>query len=195
MEALIKAGAFDQFAERNQLLQNLEKMLEIARENNKKQNTNQMGLFANTNVEINHDIKLEPSPAATNFEKLGWEKELLGLYVSSHPLNDFKKLFETKTTAISKIDGAFVNKKIIVGGLISSVKKIITKKGQPMLFIKLEDLTGKTEVVIFPNLLERNPVALQENKIVFVAGRVDDRNGEIKIVADDVQEILIPREA
>jgi len=194
MEALIKAGAFDQFAERNQLLQNLEKMLEIARENNKNKNTNQMGLFANTNVEINHDIKLEPSPAATNFEKLGWEKELLGLYVSSHPLNDFKKLFEARTTAISKIDGAFVNKKIIVGGLISSVKKIITKKGQPMLFMKLEDLTGKIEVVIFPNLLERNPVALQENKIVFVAGRVDDRNGEIKIVADDVQEILVPRE-
>lgn len=195
MEALIKAGSFDQFAERNQLLQNLEKMLEIARENNKNQNTNQMGLFADTNIKINHDIRLEPSPAATNFEKLGWEKELLGLYVSSHPLNSFKKLFETRTTAISKIDGAFVNKKIIVGGLISSVKKIITKKGQPMLFIKLEDLTGKTEVVIFPNLLERNPVALQENKIVFVAGRVDDRNGEIKIVADDVQEILVPREA
>ncbi|OGZ73095.1 MAG: DNA polymerase III subunit alpha [Candidatus Staskawiczbacteria bacterium RIFCSPLOWO2_01_FULL_37_25b] len=195
MEALIKAGAFDQFAERNQLLQNLEKMLEIARENNKNQNTNQMGLFANTNVEINRDIKLEPSPAATNFEKLNWEKELLGLYVSSHPLNDFKKLFEARTTPILKIDGAYVNKKIIVGGLISSVKKIITKNGKPMLFIKLEDLTGKTEVVIFPNLLERNPVALQENKIVFVAGRVDDRNGEIKIVADDVQEILVPRES
>ena len=195
MEALIKAGAFDQFAERNQLLQNLEKMLEISRENNKNQNTNQIGLFANTNVEINHDIKLEPSPVASNFEKLGWEKELLGLYVSSHPLNDFKKLFETKTTPILKIDGAFVDRKVIVGGLISSVKKIITKKGQPMLFMKLEDLTGKTEVVILPNLLERNPTALQENKIVFVAGRVDDRNGEIKIVADDVQEILVPREA
>ncbi|MCX6723008.1 MAG: OB-fold nucleic acid binding domain-containing protein [Candidatus Staskawiczbacteria bacterium] len=82
-----------------------------------------------------------------------------------------------------------------MGGLVSSVKKIITKKGQPMLFIKVEDLTGKAEVVIFPNLLERNPVALQENKIVFVAGRVDDRNGEIKIVADDVQEILVPKEA
>jgi len=85
---------------------------------------------------------------------------------------------------------SFVNKKIILGGLISSVKKIITKKGQPMLFMKLEDLTGKTEVVIFPNLLERNPIALQENKIVFIAGRVDDRNGEIKLVADDVQEII-----
>ena len=63
-----------------------------------------------------------------------------------------------------------------------------------MLFMKLEDLTAKTEIVVFPNLLERNPIALQENKIVFVAGRVDDRNGEIKIVADDVQEILVPKE-
>jgi len=96
---------------------------------------------------------------------------------------------------IIKIDETFVNKKIILGGLISSVKKIITKKGQPMLFMKLEDLTGKTEIVVFPNLLERNPVALQENKIVFIAGRVDDRNGEIKIVADDVQEIVVPHEA
>jgi len=194
MEALIKAGAFDQFAERNQLLENLEKMLEIARENNKKQNTNQMGLFANV-ATINNDIKLEPAVAATNFVKLGWEKELLGLYVSSHPLNGFKKLFASRTTPIIKIDASYVDKKVVLGGLISSVKKIITKKGQPMLFIKLEDLTGKTEVVIFPNLLEKNPVALQENKIVFVAGRVDDRNGEIKIVADDVQEILIPQNA
>ena len=194
MDALIKAGAFDQFAERNQLLQNLEKMLEIARENNKNQNTNQMGLFASTKM-ISNDIKLEPAKPASDFIKLGWEKELLGLYVSSHPLNGFKKLFEKRTTAISKIDASYVDKKVVIGGLIASVKKIITKKGQPMLFIKVEDLTGKAEVVIFPNLLERNPTALQENKIVFVAGRVDDRNGEIKIVADDVQEILVPKEA
>lgn len=196
MEALIKAGAFDQFEERNKLLQNLEKMLEIARENNKKVNTNQMGLFANTSIKLSsHDIKLESATPASNFEKLGWEKELLGLYVSSHPLNEFKGLLEKRTTAISKLDNAMVNKKLVFGGLISSVKKIITKNGKPMLFTKLEDLTGKTEVVIFPNLLERNPNALQEGKVVFVAGRVDDRNGEIKIVADDVQEILVPREA
>jgi DNA polymerase-3 subunit alpha len=153
-----------------------------------------MGLFANTTVKINSEIKLEPATPATSFEKLSWEKELLGLYVSGNPLSGFRKLFETRTTAISKIDASFVDKKLIIGGMISSVKKIITKKGQPMLFMKVEDLTGKVEVVIFPNLLERNPAALQENKIVFVAGRVDDRNGEIKIVADDAQEILVPRE-
>ena len=194
MEALIKAGAFDEFAERNQLLANLERMLEIARENNKNQHTNQIGLFANTKIAGNYDIKLEPATPAGNFEKLGWEKELLGLYVSSHPLNGFKKLFAARTTAISKIDINYVDKKLIVGGLVSSIKKIITKNGKPMLFMKLEDLSGKLEVVIFPNLLEKNPNALQENKIVFIAGRVDDRNGEIKVVADDVQEILVNRE-
>jgi DNA polymerase-3 subunit alpha len=194
MEALIKAGAFDAFEERNKLLQNLEKMLETARENNKNKNTNQIGLFANSNVKINSDIVLISATPASNFEKLGWEKELLGLYVSSHPLNDFKNLLAKRTTPLIKIDKSFVDKKVVVGGLISSVKKIITKKGQPMLFLKLEDLTAKAEVVIFPNLLERNPNALQENKIVFIAGRVDDRNGEIKIVADDAQEIIAPKE-
>jgi DNA polymerase-3 subunit alpha len=196
MEALIKAGAFDAFEERNKLLQNLERMLEIARENSKRQNTNQMGLFANTNIKLSaSDIKLDDAPKASTFEKLGWEKELLGLYVSSHPLNGFKKLFATRTVPLIKVDNTMVNKKMVFGGLVSSVKKIITKKGQPMLFMKLEDLSGKMEVVIFPSLLEKNPGALQEGKIIFVAGRIDDRNGEIKIVADDVQEILIPKDA
>ena len=195
MEALIKAGSFDAFAERGQLLANLEKLLEIARENNKNGSSKQIGLFASMPTAGSNNIKLDAATAATNFEKLSWEKELLGLFVSSHPLNDFKKLFETKTTAILKIDSSWVDKKVVLGGIISNVKKIITKNGKPMLFIKLEDLTGRAEVVIFPNLLERNPTALQENKIVFVAGHVDDRNGEIKIVADDVQEILVPRES
>ena len=190
MEALIKSGAFDAFAERNQLLANLEKLLEIARENQKNKSKGQIGLFANSSIAIRSEIKMEMAVPAKIFEKLTWEKELLGLYVSSHPLNSFKKLFEQKTTAIISIDKMMVNKKVLIGGLINNVKKIITKTGKPMLFMKLEDLTAKTEVVVFPNLMERNPGALQENKIVFIAGRVDDRNGEIKIVADDVQEIV-----
>jgi len=190
MEALIKAGAFDQFAERNQLLQNLERLLEIARENQKNKSTGQIGLFASAAAYVPKEIRMEPAEPAKLLEKLTWEKELLGLYVSSHPLNGFRKVFESRTIAISKIDKSMINKKVLLGGLINSVKKIITKNGKPMLFIKFEDLTAKTEIVVFPNLLERNPNTLQENKVVFFAGRVDDRNGEIKIIADDVQEIL-----
>ena len=192
MEALIKAGAFDAFAERNQLLQNLEKLLEIARENQKNKSTGQIGLFAATPTAAKiSEVKLEPTPPAKLLEKLTWEKELLGLYVSSHPLHGFKKLFESRCTPVVKIDSSMVNKKVLLGGLIYNVKKIITKNGKPMLFIKFEDLTAKTEVVVFPNLLDKNPDALQENKIVFFAGRVDNRNGEIKIVADDVPEIMV----
>lgn len=191
MEALIKAGAFDAFAERNQLLANLEKLLEIARENQKARASGQMGLFAMAPaITMKQDIRLEPAEPAKALDKLAWEKELLGLYVSSHPLHSFKKLFEERCLPLARVDKSMVNKKVILGGLIGNVKKIITKTGKPMLFLKLEDLTAKAEVVVFPNLLERNPNALQENKVVFFAGRVDDRNGEIKIVADDVQEIL-----
>ena len=193
MEALIKSGSFDNLAERNQLLTNLEKLLEIAKENNKSKQTNQMGLFASVKIS-NNDIRLSECKPASDFERLSWEKELLGLYVSSHPLDSFRKIFEIRTTALSKIDDAWVDKKVTIGGIISSIKKIITKNGKPMLFMKLEDLTAKTEIVVFTSLLERNPTALQENKIVFVAGRVDNRNGEIKIVADDIQEILVPKE-
>src|SRR5581483_12282486 len=190
MEALIKAGAFDAFNERNQLLQNLERLLEIAREHQKNKSNGQMGLFASAPTAVKSDIKLDAAEPAKLLEKLTWEKELLGLYVSSHPLQGFKKMFETRTTPIIKIDNTMVEKKVLLGGLIYNAKKIITKTGKPMLFMKVEDLTGKTEVVVFPNLLERNPNALQENKIVFIAGRVDNRNGELKIVADDVQEIV-----
>src|SRR3989339_1016035 len=193
MEALIKAGAFDQFAERNQLLQNLEKLLEIARENQKNKASPQIGLFASVKT-VNTEIKLEPAIPAKPFEKLMWEKELLGLFVSSHPLASYRKLFESKCFPISKINQTVENKKIVLGGIISGIKKIITKTGKPMLFMKLEDLTSKIEIVVFPNLLEANPLALQENKIVFIAGRIDDRNSELKVVADDVQEIVTPRE-
>ena len=77
-----------------------------------------------------------------------------------------------------------------VGGIISSVKKIITKKGQPMMFLQLEDLTDKVEVVIFPSILEANPNVLQENKIVFITGKKDTRDGQPKIIAHLVEEIL-----
>jgi len=193
MEALIKAGVFDQFEERNKLLENLERILEAARENTKKQNLNQLGLFASAkNGGFFNEIKLEPVRPATLFEKLAWEKELLGLYINSHPLYEYKKILEKKTLAISALNNAWVNKKVVLGGLISSVKKIFTKNGKTMMFLKLEDLSGKTEVVVFPPVLEKNPNAIEENKIVFVTGRVDNRSGEIKVLADQIEEIITP---
>ena len=187
-ESLIKAGAFDKFAERSQLLHNLERLLEWSKETQKARISNQKGLFDGIN--LNNHLILVPATPATNFEKLSWEKELLGLYVSSHPLEDFREILEKKTFALVKIKNAWINQKIRVGGIISGIKKIITRNGKPMLFVKLEDLTDKAEVVVFPGLIERNPAVFQENKIIFVKGRVDNRDNVPKVIAEEVEEII-----
>ena len=101
-------------------------------------------------------------------------------------LQDRKEL--SNLISINKIG---TNRNFSIIGLVRT--KRLTKNKN--FILEVEDLTGKIEVVIFPNLLDRNPVALQENKIVFIAGRVDDRNGEIKIVADDAQEIVVSKAA
>ncbi|MEK9134860.1 MAG: DNA polymerase III subunit alpha [Patescibacteria group bacterium] len=191
LESLIKAGAFDKFTERNQLLQNMEKLLESARETQKNKNNGQQGLFQG--ISQNTDFSLQPAVLATKAEKLAWEKELLGLFVSSHPLENFSKILEEKTQSIEKIKANFtklVRKPVKIGGIISSIKKIITKTGRPMFFMNLEDMKDKIEVVVFPNAIERNPSAFQENKIVFISGRVDDRNGTPKVICESIEEII-----
>ena len=197
LEALIKAGTFDNFGERGQLLFNLEKLLEINRETQKTKNNGQKGLFEG--MEIKNCISLEICSPATKKEKLTWEKELLGLYVSSHPLEDFKEVFRKKTASILKVRGEgsvqtasspWQKKRVKIGGVISNIKKIITKTGKPMLFINVEDLTAKIEVIIFPGLIERNPAVFQENKIVFISGRLDNKDGVPKVICEEVEEII-----
>ena len=188
LESLIKAGAFDQFAERNKLLHNLERLLEWSKESQKSKMDGQTGLFDGEG--FSNDIKLEQAVAATNFEKLTWEKELLGLYVTSHPLEDFREILEKKTLSLIDIGNNLKNTNVRVGGIISGIKKIITRNGKPMLFVKLEDLTDKAEVVVFPGVIERNPTVFQENKIVFITGRIDNRDNIPKVIASEVEEII-----
>lgn len=203
MESLIKAGVFDQFGERNQLLANMERLLEIAKENQRLKNGAQRGLFdtLEDSGAGSETITLNPATAATETELLTWEKELLGLYVTSHPLKRVKNILESRALSIANIMAgepvsqsryAFsaVKQRIRIGGIISSVKKIMTKTGKPMLFMGVEDLTERIEVVVFPSLIARNPTIFQENKIVFVTGRLDSRNGERKFIADEVEEIV-----
>ncbi|MBZ9578602.1 DNA polymerase III subunit alpha [Patescibacteria group bacterium] len=191
LESLIKAGVFDKFTERNQLLFNLERLLELNRENHRTRITGQKGLFdALPTGRQGMKFTLSPTSPATKSEKLAWEKELLGLFVSSHPLEDFRKILEKKTMKISDLGPTLINRQIKVGGIISKIKKIITRNGKPMLFMKLEDLTDKIEIVVFPGVIEKNPSAFQENKIVFVSGRINNRDGVPKIIADDIEEIV-----
>jgi len=193
LESLIKSGCFDNLAERNQLLFNLEKLLEEARETQKAKSNGQRGLFDGFSQNIS--LQLTPTEPAIKAEKLSWEKELLGLFVTSHPMEGFKKALEKKVTPLCQITKDLTGKIVSIGGVISSMKKIITKTGKPMLFTQLEDEKDKIEVVVFPRIIERNHGVFQENKIVMVKGRVDNRDGTPKIICEEVQEILETKES
>ena len=201
MEALIKAGVFDKLEERNKLLKNLDRLLEYARQAQKTKLNGQQGLFDGfANVP---KIYLEPAKEATLKEKLLWEKELLGLYVSGHPLKPLEKILQKKAVPIAKIRESmekessftFVRKimpgtRIKVAGLINKIKRIITKNGKPMLFVEVEDLSEKIETIVFPGVIEKNPTALQENKIVFISGRIDLKDEAPKIIAEEIEELI-----
>ena len=201
LESLIKAGVFDKLAERNQLLMSLETFLEFNRENHRTKITGQKGLF--DGIKLNNKIQLPKAKPATKSEKIFWEKELLGLFVSSNPLEDFRKILEKKAVKISELTVNLTDRKgrqffwrrnlqnqVRIGGIISKIKKIITKNGKPMLFMDLEDLSNKIEVIVFPGVIERNPSAFQENKIVFISGKVDVKDGVPKLICEEVEEIL-----
>jgi DNA polymerase-3 subunit alpha len=189
LESMIKAGVFDKFEERNQLLFNIEKLLEFNRENQSMKVGGQIGLFERLGMR-KAEIKLEKTKPATKKEKLIWEKELLGLYVSSHPAEDFRAIFEKKAFPISKISNEMTGKSIKIGGIISAIKKVITRNGSPMIFAKLEDGQGKIEAVIFPSALMKNPQAIKEHKAVLISGRVDNKDGVPKVICEDIEEII-----
>jgi len=189
LESLIKAGVFDKLEERNKLLSNMEDILEINREIQKNMNNGQKDLFENSS-HFSASIKLKSAEETPLSEKLNWEKELLGLYVSSHPLESYKSVLTKKALALGKINENIVGRRVRIGGIVSSVKRIITRTGKPMLFLGVEDLTDKIEVVVFPSVIEKNPAAFQENKIVFIKGRVDNRDNIPKIICEEIEEIV-----
>ena len=189
MESMIRAGVFDSLEERNKLLNNLEKLLEHARETQKNKGNGQKGLFDGMGG-FTSTLALAQTAPATSHDKLSWEKELLGLYVSGHPLKAFRNVLKSRCVAIANIPQLAVGKLVRVGGVVSSIKKIITKTGKPMLFLKLEDETQQIEIVVFPSVIARNHALFQENKVVFGSGRVDARDGTPKIICNEIEEIV-----
>ncbi|MDO8655279.1 MAG: OB-fold nucleic acid binding domain-containing protein, partial [bacterium] len=193
MESMIKAGVFDQFAERNRLLSNIDVLLDVSRESQKARLMGQRGLFDATLIGNSITLQLKEAPLADEHDLLLWEKELLGLYVSSHPLKKVQNILERRALSISllsKRQGTGSSQRIRIGGIISSIKKILTKSGKPMMFMNLEDLTDKIEVVIFPSIIDKYPALLRENKIVLVEGRVDRKMGEQKFICEGLEEIV-----
>jgi len=186
MEALIKSGAMDSFGERGQMLANLEDLLKYNKEKSKEDDT-QDSLFGNT-ILSQSSLKMRDSTPATQAEKLQWEKELLGLYVSGHPLDKYKNVLESREMNIKKAKEQLKEgENTVVAGIIEEVKNITTKKGDNMMFLKLTDYTDSIEVVIFPkNLIQFKSILVLE-KCIAIKGKISERNGAKSMILEKVR--------
>lgn len=191
-ESLVRAGAFDALGDRSDILFNLEMILGYASKLQRERATNQADLFGGLAEAIQApDIKLEPAPQKhTEKERLQWERELLGLYLSAHPLDRYDAFFEEQTVPLASLRPEHDRKAVTVGGVISTVRQIQTKNGAKMAFVGLEDKSGEGEVVVFPSLFEEIGTRLVQDEVVKVEGKISstDRQGnslgEAKIIAD-----------
>ncbi|HEY4474705.1 MAG TPA: DNA polymerase III subunit alpha [Candidatus Paceibacterota bacterium] len=190
VESLIRCGALDKFNDRNVLLVNMENLLSYSKEKQKQSSMGQVSLFGNTEKTELPSFRLSFAEPAKSWEKLIWEKELLGLFVSDHPLNSYQTRLKLENVVPIKNITVGTMGSIKIGGMVTKTQKITTKTGRAMIFSWIEDLTSKIEVVVFPNVLEKNPEAWKENTVVVAHGKINDRDGSIKFLCDEVRLLI-----
>lgn len=194
-EALIKAGAFDSLGDRSDLLFNLDNILAFSSKLQKEALSGQVDMFAalGGGESLMPSVELKNAPVKyTDKEKLMWERELLGLYISAHPLDNYDAFFEEQTIPLMSVTPKIDGQKITIGGLVTTVRTIVTKSGTKMAFVGLEDKTGEGEVIVFPKLYEQLGDTLRQDVVLKVTGNVSarDREGnvgdEAKMIADQI---------
>ncbi len=196
-ESAIKTGVFDSFGDRSDLLFNLDKIQAYGAKLQKDAASGQTDLFGamGAAAEI-PEVEIVPAPTKyTDKEQLMWERDLMGLYISAHPLDKYDTYFQEQTMPTNEIKPTLDGAAVIVGGLITNVRTLITKSGSKMAFVKIEDKLGEVEVTVFPRTFEEVGAKLIVDTVVKVSGKVNarDRDGvltdEAKINAEEITVI------
>ncbi len=198
LESLIKAGALDRFGSRSQLLSNMDVLLAYANRIQKEKASGQTDLFGSS-IEVN-EVKpvLKLDVAGTEYtqrEQLQWERELLGLYLSQHPLEDYKVWLKEQVTPLADVVPELHGKQLTVGGVIVDVREITTKNGQKMAFVRLGDEAEEKELILFPRVYAQAPELWQRDRVITATGKVSgtERDGavsqEAKIMVDSAREV------
>ncbi|MDO4526799.1 MAG: DNA polymerase III subunit alpha [Candidatus Saccharibacteria bacterium] len=194
-EAAIKTGAFDSFGNsRSDLLFNLEAIQAFGAKSQKDAKSGQMDLFGLMGKagEI-PEPKIQPAPTEfSSKEQLLWERDLMGLYLSAHPLDKYDTYFEEQTHPMSLVCPENQDKTAVVGGIITNVRTILTGKGDKMAFVKIENKTGELEIIVFPKTYATCGAKLEVDNVVRVQGQIDakDREGNIGSEAKIKAEIV-----
>ena len=194
LEALIQCGALDSFGDRGTMYANIEALLQYHREFAGLPDM-QDSLFAGLGNESNSVLTLTEGETITPSRKLAWEKELLGLYVSGHPLDAYRTLLESRAS-IEKIREELREGMLgVASGIVEEIRPVVTKRGDRMAFVRVADFTGNIEVVCFPKIFATHHALLQPEACIAIKGRKSNRNGEASLIAEDIKVLGEKKEA
>lgn len=191
LECMIKVGALDSLGERGQLLAGVDQMLAASSQVHQARDVGQMTMFDLFGSDTQSEVKIvlpEVTPV-TGKARLGWEKELVGFYVSEHPLSRAADALQEQITCYcNEVDKDMHGQTITVAGIVGWVRPHVTKKGDMMAFVHLEDMQGSIEVVVFPRTYTETRDLWQDDKILIVRGRVDAERNEPSLICESVQD-------
>ncbi|MBI4372356.1 MAG: DNA polymerase III subunit alpha [Candidatus Omnitrophica bacterium] len=191
LESLIKCGAFDDFQfKRSQLMAILDRVLEVGAKTQHDRQRGQLSLLDQLDQRQTSTLVGDPVPNTEEWsesELLGYERELLGFYVSAHPLSKFERVLRTyASTTTAALPELKDQEELTIGGIVSTIKEITTKKGDRMAFIGLEDLDGRCEIVVFPEVFRASIQLLRKDVTVFIRGKVNMRDDTPKVLAEEI---------
>jgi DNA polymerase-3 subunit alpha len=188
LESLSKVGALEDFGERQQMLESINAILKYGKNLKTIADTHADSLFGGMDMPVGR-VELAPAVPANKKTRLGWEKELLGLYVSDHPVSDYQAYFDKTITPLRDIEKQPDGARTDVGGVITAVRKVLTKNGSTMFFVGLEDMTGRTELLVFGRAAERTAESWVEDEVVIVDVRISHKDGQVRALAESVKRI------
>ncbi len=194
LECMIMAGTFDSMQpNRARLLRAHDAVLAAAAGRQRHRETGQVSIFelgksAGVDVpEISHDALPEAEPLKP-LEQLSLEREVLGVYLSGHPLDEWADVLPLETTATAdQLENMAPDARVTLGGMVVSQSRILTRKGDTMAFVTLEDLAGQVEVVVFPSVFSECTDLLQDEAVLLVSGRVSHRDDDVSVVAEGIR--------
>lgn len=191
LESLIKCGAMDEFGERGAMLASLDDLLEYNRESGRTDSA-QSSLFSllPERKGVAETLRLRSVSPASLSDRLAWERELLGLYISGHPLDKFREKLAKHETTIRRLKDEYQEGMIaVVPGIVEESRELLTRGGERMMFLRIADFTGSIETVVFPRVCNEYRAILRMDNCIAVKGRVSDRNGSRSIIAETIKEL------
>jgi DNA polymerase-3 subunit alpha len=189
LECLIKVGAMDRFGPRKGLLEALDQVLSVSASHFRAAQSGQLSFFGSA---VQDEIILPLAASLDTREQLEWERELIGLYVSDHPLNPYLPSLKRKVSHFAgQLGDLTLKAPVVVAGMVIRFRNHQTKTGKAMGFITLEDVQGTIEVVVFPNTWEKYHDKVQMDAVLIVEGKADVGNGDTKILADRISEATL----